>query len=415
MGRVPFARLALFAAGDFGFNLFWQSVMLYLLFFYTEALAIPAAAAGTIFLLASAWDGIASFAVGMAVDRGRWAGRYGRILAWGAAPLGASFALLYLPVEGGEGALAWALGSQLLFRSAYALVNVPYTAMSARVSLDSGDRATVAGLRMLAGTVAAVVVAGGTIPLGRLLGGEGVAVYRDAALVLATTGAALIALVGATFADRAPASAGEREPTRRTLAALRRNPRYVALMAAMAAMIVAVTMVDRSVLYYFKYVLGDEGAGRLTLAGMAAVSGLAVPAWMLAARRAGTRATWLAATALCCAGLLAFVAIDVPRVAATQVFLVAMHAAIVGLHFSFWARLPDTLGEARHGVAVAFGLAALVQRLAIGVATALLGLGIEGGTPGGAALRATIAIVPLGFFLLAGAAMLRRPRRAVRQ
>ena len=42
-------RLLLFAFGDFAFNIFWQSVMLFLLFYYTDALDIPigvAAAAG---------------------------------------------------------------------------------------------------------------------------------------------------------------------------------------------------------------------------------------------------------------------------------------------------------------------------------------------------------------------------------
>ena len=40
-------RLLAYAGGDFAFNLYWQSVMLYLLFYYTEAvhLPLPAAAA----------------------------------------------------------------------------------------------------------------------------------------------------------------------------------------------------------------------------------------------------------------------------------------------------------------------------------------------------------------------------------
>ena len=39
--RPSKARLLLFAFGDFAFNLFWQSVMLFLLFYYTDALDIP--------------------------------------------------------------------------------------------------------------------------------------------------------------------------------------------------------------------------------------------------------------------------------------------------------------------------------------------------------------------------------------
>jgi hypothetical protein len=37
-GRPSKARLLLFAFGDFAFNLFWQSIMLFLLFYYTDAL-----------------------------------------------------------------------------------------------------------------------------------------------------------------------------------------------------------------------------------------------------------------------------------------------------------------------------------------------------------------------------------------
>ena len=35
------SRLLLFAFGDFAFNLFWQSIMLFLLFYYTDALELP--------------------------------------------------------------------------------------------------------------------------------------------------------------------------------------------------------------------------------------------------------------------------------------------------------------------------------------------------------------------------------------
>ena len=54
-------RLLLFAFGDFAFNLFWQSVMLFLLFYYTDALDIPIAVAATTYMVASVWDGIANF------------------------------------------------------------------------------------------------------------------------------------------------------------------------------------------------------------------------------------------------------------------------------------------------------------------------------------------------------------------
>ncbi len=63
-------RLFLFASGDFAFNLFWQSIMLFLLFYYTDALNLPIAVAATTYMVASVWDGIANFAAGVLVDRG---------------------------------------------------------------------------------------------------------------------------------------------------------------------------------------------------------------------------------------------------------------------------------------------------------------------------------------------------------
>ena len=90
-------RLLLFAFGDFAFNLYWQSVMLFLLFYYTDAVNLPIAVAATIYMIASVWDGIANFLAGVVVDRRQGVIRYGPLLAAGAVPLGIAFVLAYLP------------------------------------------------------------------------------------------------------------------------------------------------------------------------------------------------------------------------------------------------------------------------------------------------------------------------------
>jgi GPH family glycoside/pentoside/hexuronide:cation symporter len=79
-------RLLLFAFGDFAFNLYWQSVMLFLLFYYTDALNLPIAVAATTYMIASVWDGIANFIAGLLVDRRHATLRYGAILVAGAVP-----------------------------------------------------------------------------------------------------------------------------------------------------------------------------------------------------------------------------------------------------------------------------------------------------------------------------------------
>ena len=61
-----------------------------------------------------------------------------------------------------------------------------------------------------------------------------------------------------------------------------------------------------------------------------------------------------------------------------QLFLIGMQVMSVGLNFVFWAMLPNTIeyGEQATGLHVegaVFGVAALLQRIAIGIATAILG------------------------------------------
>ena len=166
-------RLALFAFGDFAFNLFWQSVMLFLLFYYTDALELPIGVAATTYMVASIWDGIANFTAGVLVDRGHDRVRFGALIAAGGIPLGLMFVLTYMPPPvAGAWAIGWVFVAHLFFRTAYAGVNVPYLAMSARISTDPGDRAFVAGCRMLFGTASAVFVALSSVPLGRWLTGS---------------------------------------------------------------------------------------------------------------------------------------------------------------------------------------------------------------------------------------------------
>jgi GPH family glycoside/pentoside/hexuronide:cation symporter len=217
------------------------------------------------------------------------------------------------------------------------------------------------------------------------------------------------------------------------LLSLARNRAFVTLNAAMMAMIVAITILNKSVLYYFKYLLNDPKAGELALASMGLVSAIAIPVWMLIGRFVGQRALWLIAAGVGMAALLLFALVPLKGTGTMQVFLVGMQVIIIALNFVFWAMLPNTIeyGERETGLHVegtVFGVAALLQRIAIGVATSILGWSFESGgfvanvRQSGAtlaAMRGTIAIVPLVFLGLSCVAMIANPlgreRRRLRE
>jgi GPH family glycoside/pentoside/hexuronide:cation symporter len=106
-----------------------------------------------------------------------------------------------------------------------------------------------------------------------------------------------------------------------------------------------------------------------------------------------------------------------------------MQVMAVGIYFVFWAMLPNTVefGEHETGIhleGAIFGMAALLQRIAIGVATAILGWGfasggfvpnIEQSAQTLDRMRDTIAVVPLFFLTLSCVAMLLNPLGRQRQ
>jgi sugar (glycoside-pentoside-hexuronide) transporter len=423
--RQPKLRLLLFAFGDFAFNLYWQSIMLFLLFYYTDAIDLPIAVAATTYMVASVWDGIANFVAGILVDRGHARFRYGPFLVAGAVPLGLTFVLTYFPpMASGGWAIASVFAAHLLFRTAYAGVNVPYLAMTARISADRGDRAFVAGTRMMFGTAAAVTVALGTVPVGRWLTGSGAAqAYFGAAIFFGLIGSAILAVVGATYREGTQAHRPVPADFKALILSLVRNRGFVALNAAMMAMVVAITVLSKSVLYYFKYLLNNPDAGQFALAWMGLVSAIAIPLWMLLGRYVGLRALWLIAAGLGMAGLVIFAAVRFDGATTMQLFLIGMQVMNVGLNFVFWAMLPNTIeyGERATGLHVegaVFGMAALLQRIAIGIATAILGWSFA--SAGYVAnvrqtadvlerMRDTVAFVPLVFLGLSCVAMAFNP------
>lgn len=434
--QQPKWRLALFAFGDFGFNLYWQSLSLFLLFYYTETLGFGIAAAGAAYMLASVFDGLAGFAIGLWIDRRANPCRFPTTLMIGAAPLALTFVLAYLPPDGtGLSGLIIICASQFLFRLAYAVTNLSYLAMSARVSFNPGDRALVAGMRMIWGAIATLIVSLATRPLGALLAGSESRAYLASAIVFALIATIVLLFVGATYRDAAcPGPAGKSRDmnTTRTvkslLVALAGNRSFLFVAGAMITMIIGVTMVSKTVLYYFTYALGSTRAGELTLADMTLVGLVAVPLWMLLERRIGTRRTWSAAINLALILLLGLAVFGASGQAAAHGFLAAFQGAVMGLDFALWALLPATIdeGEMQSGArveAALFGLVAMLQRVAIGVATGLMGAnlqlaGLQMGAPlsegTSLGIRLQISVIPCLFFAASAILILRSGVAATR-
>ncbi|SEM57047.1 glycoside/pentoside/hexuronide:cation symporter, GPH family [Sphingomonas gellani] len=399
---VDTATLVLFGAGDFAFNLYWQAIGFFLLFFYIDVMALPPSVAGTVFMLGAVWDGVADFAAGASAERLRMS--YRRLIGWGAVPLGLAFAAMFAVPAG---AAAWALAAQVVFRTLYAFTNIPYAAWTARLTTTSRERSLLAGLRMGFGSLAAVLVAVSTPHLVRLLGG-----YGGATAVLAAIGTPLLLVMTRRVPEPQPSiSSSPAMTTRDALALLVRNRAFVAVNLATAAAGAAAALTSQSVLYYFRYVLRSGSDGPNALAGMAAVGLVAVPLWTALARTRGARWAWLAAAVLALVVTLIFAVYPAPSRAATAAFLLLMQAAFAGFSLASWTLLPDTVewGEAHGGhrvEALAFGTFALVQKVALAGAGFAIGAIYQAGGFVAGAAQGPSSLAAIRWVMLTGPALL---------
>lgn len=378
-------RLAL-GAGDFGFNLYWQTASLYLLYFYTDVLGIPAAIAGTIYMAALIVDAALDPVVGLLADRTRSRyGRYRPYLLFGGIPLALLFVAMFAGPGGASGAsIVYAALTHVAFRTCYALISIPYAALFARVTRDAGLRTTLTAFRMVFATLGAVAVAALTLPLVKGLSTPEAPRQGWELLALGFGICSVLILLLVAWATRGYDSAveppRERVPLGAALRSLGSNRALFVVLGAVVISSFCSTLFGKNLIYYFKYVIGKAEMGGSAMAFIALLAALFVPVWAVVARRVGKRNAWLAGSVPGLLGLCLWHFGDgnVPLLfGALSLQAIGTGAYIV----CYWAMLPDTVeyGEWRSGIrteSLVFGLAVLGQKAALGLGAGFLGLAL---------------------------------------
>lgn len=413
------------AVGDFGFNLYWQTLNLLLMPFYTDVLGLDARLAGTVFLAASLWDGFADSVIGAIADRTRtrW-GSYRPYLVFASPVVAVGFAFCFLVPTGGpfseqSGLFLYALISQILMRTAYSVVSIPYSSLSARISGDADERASLAGWRMFFAFSGGATVTFLMPTLVDHLGGQG----NPFAYVIAagTVGLLSLPIFWLCFSQtrepprevdlnpRGFSMAGSLDDVRTVGSMLRLNGPLMRIFACIIVSSLAFTMTNKALTYYVNHTL-DRPDLRDTLVPLALVANLAFsPFWAWVARRRSKRDAWLFANLWSAVAYTAFWLIPSRDPLVAAALLTAISAANVGYQVLFWAMLPDTveynayvIGQ-RHDAKV-FGLASFAKQLALGVNGFLFGwllfmIGYVDGTDVSAAtaegIKMIMTVVPL--------------------
>lgn len=378
---VSTTTIAGYGAGDFGFNLYYAGLNLYLLYYYTDVLNIDPAIAGLIFMIPVIWDGISDPLMGWLATRTRTRfGKFRPYILFGAPVMGLSFVGMFAaPVWFPDHLVVACLVSHILFRTMYTVCSVPYSALAAALTFDSGERNTMAGVRMVAAMLGGIATAASMLELANYFDGSDVrSGFIWVAVVYALLATVMMSVIFMTTTEHAVAPDETHLTSQQTLAFLKANTAFWILCSASLIGIIGTTMGGKSFVYYINYYAGQPDAVSNIMSVGILGSALGIPIWTLAARSLSKRLVWIIGG---CGAMLGNLMIFMFEIQAVSTLLVlAFCNGFFGgaVAVMFWSMLPDTVefGQFRTGVrddGIVFGLCQLIAKAGSGIGVGLIG------------------------------------------
>lgn len=246
-----------YGLGDTGCNFVWQTVMLFLAYFYTDIYGLSPAHMGTMFLLVRFIDAITDPVMGSIVDRTQSKhGRYRPYLLWMAIPFGAACMFAFFTPDFGEtGKIVYAYASYIFLTLMYTAINVPYCAMANAMTNDSNERTSLQSYRFALSTAGGLIVAMVALPLVDIIGqGNEQKGYLGA---MAVMGLGAIGLFFFSFANTKEryVPQEEKQSVFKDLKLLANNTQWRILFILNIVLLTGVVCKGASTMYYVKVVM----------------------------------------------------------------------------------------------------------------------------------------------------------------
>lgn len=336
-----------FGVGDLGGNLFFTVLSFWALNYLTDSVGLSAALAGTALMAGKLWDAFVDPFVGLLSDRTRtrW-GRRRPYLLFGALPLGLSLAVFFTaPGMTDQTALFWwALLIFALLNTAYSFVNIPYGSLTPELTIDYHERTALNGYRFGFAVIGTILGAALVQPLLGLFPGDSKAGFVAVGVVFGTVVAATALITGFSVRERAPVQRDEKQSIAKSWAGVWKNKPFRIILGSYFLHLLGINFLSGMLVYYFKYVLGNEGATTLAMILLLFVAGAFIPVSVAFSKRFGKVRTYQVSLVI-----LAVAALTVSffgASAGTGFVLAVMTGAGIGMGFGYvppYAIIPDTI------------------------------------------------------------------------
>lgn len=250
-----------YSLGDTASNLFFQTFIFFLLYFYTDVFGIPASSVATIFLIGRIWDAVNDPLMGAIADRTNTKmGKFRPYLLYTALPFGIfGFIMFITPDLSVQGKVIYAFITYNLMMMTYTVINVPYSALMGVISPHSEERTVVSTFRFVAAFVGQFIVQFAVLRLVSVFGkGNEQIGWQWTMAVMAGLSVVLWLVTFATTKERVKPVKGQKNPLKQDLADLLRNVPWLLIGSATIFQLLFNVIRGGSIMYYFKYFVQDQ-------------------------------------------------------------------------------------------------------------------------------------------------------------
>ncbi len=258
---LSFKEKVAYGFGDLASVLYWQTFMLYLVYFYTDVFIIPASVAATMFLVTRMFDGVNDPIMGMIADRTktRW-GKFRPYLLWLAVPFAISGVLVFTTPNFSEtGKIIWAYSTFILIMVLYTAINIPYTALMGVISPNSQDRTAVSSMKFIFAFGAGILVSATLLPMTKYLGGGNDQQGWQYAFIVYGIAAVIFFLI--TFKgtrERVSPPPNQKSSIKQDIYELVTNKPWLILLATTLTFVLFVAIRSSVTAHYFKYFIDRQ-------------------------------------------------------------------------------------------------------------------------------------------------------------
>ena len=274
-----------YGLGDTASNIIFQTVMLFLTFFYTDIFGISPAVVGSMFLLVRIIDAVTDPLMGALADKTQSRhGKYRPYLLWLALPFALCSVLAFTtPDLSANGKVIYAFATYTLLMLAYTAINIPYSALGGVLTADPGERVSVQSYRFVFGMLGGLLVTACTLPLVNFFGdGDNAKGYQLTIAAMSLLGVVLFLLCFAGTRERVTVPADQQLTLRSSFASLWQNDQWRILCVAAFFLLTGMVLRTTLAIYYVKYFLGREDliTAFVTLGMLGNIAGCALAQWL---------------------------------------------------------------------------------------------------------------------------------------